>query len=214
MIGVTICSPKFRHLAQLAQQHFEEATGLPSVLFSTPVEKNYLAKFELHTMFKGQTVVYFDADLWFLRKVDLSHFDQREEFLAVLDPGVYNPLHFPSPDCKTLGIESNQYFNSGLFIWNDRHKPIFAEALNIYRKEFRRLGDFGEQSVLNAAVQRLGKVGLISNTFNYTPHGEKDKDACMEPQENPATAHAAGIPLPDKLQALQYYKAKFSRKFD
>ena len=192
MIGVTLTSPGFRKLAVEAQQRFEEATGLPSILVSVPSEKNYLAKLELHRFFKGQTVVYFDADLWFLNKCDLSEFDDQKEFLGVRDPGIYDTSHFPYHDCQTLGMDVEQYFNTGLFIWNDRHKHVFENAAAIFKKEQGRLKDFGEQSVINAAVQRHSKVRLISNSFNYMPFAEEHRLSGMTVHKKPLTIHGAG----------------------
>lgn len=213
MIGVTIASPRYRALAQKAQEKFEQATGLPSVLVSTPVEKNYLLKFELHTMFHGQTVVYFDADLWFLENCDLSQFDDQEEFLAVADPGAWNPDHFPLQDSKVLGIDVGKYFNSGLFIWNDRHKKVFSEGLRIYRQAERQLADFGEQSALNAAVQRLSPLRLLGHTYNYFPFCEGKNVPGFVTLQKPLGVHAAGYSPEHKLDALNYFCEKFRGRF-
>lgn len=213
MIGVTISSPKFRHLAVEAQKRFEEATGLPSVLVSTPVEKNYLLKFELFDMLKGQTVVFFDSDLWFIQKCDLSVFNECEEFLAVQDPGIAEESCFPIHDSKVLGIDIQTYFNSGFMIWNDRHEEVFRQAPTIYHKFKKQLFDFGEQSVLNAAVSKFANLRLISHSFNYTPVAEFHNSKTMKPIEMPLTIHAAGYVPEQKFEALNYFVLKYQRKY-
>ena len=209
MIGVTLSSPRFRKLAVEAQARFEEATGLPSHLVSVPTERNYLAKLELHRSFKGQTVVYFDADLWFIQKCDLSSFDNQEEILGVKDPGIYDKTHFPYHDCKTLGLDVERYFNTGLIIWNDRHKHVFEKAREIYAATKGRLKDFGEQSVVNAAAQRTSKVRLISNSFNYMPFAEINKLAGMQTIRKPLTVHGAGYGPEIKLEAMHFLSKQY-----
>lgn len=209
MIGVTITSPKFRSIAVEAQKRFEECTGLPSILVSTPVEKNYLLKFELFKLLKGQTVVYFDSDLWFIQKCDLSCFNEREEFLAVQDPGILEDVCFPLHDAATLEIDIQKYFNSGLMIWNDRHEEVFQQAPLLYEKYKRKLFDFGEQSIMNAAVQRNCPLELISHSFNYTPVAEGKLETPMVPMDHPLTIHAAGYVPDEKEQALRYFAIKY-----
>lgn len=206
MIGVTLASTEFAPLAYMAQDRFERATGLQSVLFRTPVEKNYLAKLELARMFKGQTVVYFDADLWFIRKTDLSCFEDLESFIAVKDPGIYDPSHFPQHDSRLLGLALEKYFNSGFLVWNDRHKPIFETALSLYQQHKEKIKDFGEQSCLNAAAQKHGSIELISNTFNYMPFAKTEKLSGMDHVENPIAIHGAGFSASNKREALERYE--------
>lgn len=206
MIGVTLTSPRFASLAFEAQERFEASTGLPSICVRTPVEKNYLVKLELARMFKGQTVVYFDADLWFIKKADLSIFEDKEAFLAARDPGIYDKSHFPMHDSRNMGLDLERYFNSGFFIWNDRHKPLFERATQIYRQNKATLKDFGEQSVLNAAAQEYGSVELVSNTYNYMPFAEQEKLEAMEIVKSPNTIHAAGFSSTNKKRALEYYE--------
>lgn len=212
MIGVTICSPEFSELARIAADKFTKHTGLASVVLLTQQGKNYIAKFELHTMFNGQTVVYFDADLWFINDCDLSGFDDQDRFLAVKDAGVYEDDHFPKHDCNVLDLDIDSYFNAGFFIWNDRHKEVFESAAQIYEARKNYLKDFGEQSCLNAAVQSMSKVGLISNSFNYIPFAEKHNMRAMEYLRNPLTIHAAGYGLENKMQALLGLEAKYKLK--
>lgn len=188
-------------------------TGLNCVVVHTKDEANYSAKLELPSMF-SQTVVYFDADLWFIRPVDLSHYNERTEFFAVRDPGIHDPAHFPFHDAKTLKMDLMRYFNSGFYIWNSRHREAFQEA-RVIMKDFKgKLKDFGEQSALNAGIQRKGMVRLISNTFNYIPFAELAGLQALEPRRAPCTVHAAGYGGDLKLGALRYFEAHYTGRFD
>lgn len=212
MIGVTLSSPGFEELAEEARKRFMKHTGLQCVVVHTRTPQNYAAKLELPSMF-NQTVVWFDADLWFVRDVDLSEFDEREEFLAVLDPGIHDLDHFPLHDSRTLGLDHLRYFNSGFFIWNSRHRAAFDEARRVMAVDIRKLKDFGEQSALNAGVQRKCKLTLLPSTLNYMPFAELHNMRGLVKQHSPATIHAAGYGTEHKLDALRYYAARYSRKY-
>ena len=207
MIGVTITSPKFSKLAEEARERFMRFTGLNCVVVHTQSEGNYAAKLELPKMF-NQTVVYFDADLWFIRKADLGAFNEQPEFLAVQDPGVHDPTHFPFHDSRKLGMDVLKYFNSGFFIFNSRHK----EAFDIAQKAMvqYKLKDFGEQSYLNYGVQNTTTVKLISNTYNYIPLAEKYRARSMKVMSNPLTIHGAGYSQDIKLRAMNHLEFKYT----
>lgn len=227
MIGVTLSSPGFETLAEEARKRFQKHTGLQCFVVHTTKDHNYLAKLELANFFE-QTVVWFDADLWFIQDCDLSCFDDREEFFAVRDPGIYDTSHFPHHDSKVLDIDVEKYFNTGFYIWNSRHNHVFAEAAKIMVENGRKridlngkLEDFGEQSSINAAVQRHSKLELLSNSFNYMPFAEVHKLQAMEVMRNPLTIHAAGYGNgepdfeagTDKLSALRYFETLYTHGF-
>ena len=222
MTGVTLASPNFASLAWEASRRFQEFTGLPCTVIRTTEERNYAQKLDLAEKF-DETVVWFDADLWFIRKCDLTQFDACPEILGVRDPGIHDLSHFPFHDCRTLKLDVLQYFNTGLFIWDSRNKhhlAAFKEARGILASygnalTVGKLKDFGEQSALNAGAQRKAKVRLISNSFNYIPFGEFEGLRGMVPRFDPATVHAAGYTYDDdlKLKALQYFAAKYTNQF-
>jgi hypothetical protein len=212
MIGVTLSSPGFEELAEESRKRFMRHTGLQCVVVHTKTDKNYAAKLELPRMF-NQTVVWFDADLWFIRDTDLSEFDNQEEFMAVNDPGIHESINFPMHDSRMLGLDLLKYFNSGFYIWNSRHHAIFEEARRVMATEFKKLHDFGEQSALNAGAQRKGKLRLLSNSLNYVPLAERYRAKGMRILQEPATVHAAGHKAPDKLEALRFYEAHYLKKF-
>lgn len=213
MIGVTLASPGFAELAEEARKRFMRHTGLQCVVVHTKSEKNYAAKLELPRMF-NQTVVWFDADLWFIRDADLSQFDDREEFFGVRDPGIHDPDHFPFHDCQTLDLDLLKYFNTGFFIWNNRHQEAFKTAQRVMKSHAGKLRDFGEQSALNAGVQKHCKLALLSNTYNYMPFAEINHLRAMERLEKPHTIHAAGYGGELKASSLPFFEAKYLQTFD
>ena len=212
MLGVTLSSPGFEQLAEEARKRFMRHTGLQCVVVHTQAAKNYEVKLELPKMF-NESVVWFDADLWFVRDVDLAEFDDQEEFLAVLDPGIHDFNHFPLHDSKILKINHLKYFNSGFFVWNSRHHRAFEEARKVMLLDKAKLKDFGEQSSLNAGVQRTCKLKLLSSTYNYMPFAELHHLRGLVRQVQPLTIHAAGYAAEHKLAALQYHEAHYSGRY-
>lgn len=208
-----MASPGFAELAEEARKRFMQFTGLQCVVVHTKEEGNYAAKLELPSMF-NQTVVWFDADLWFIRPTDLSIYDNRSEFFAVRDPGIHDPAHFPFHDSRLLGLDVLQYFNSGFYIWNNRHRAAFEEARSCLKENKAKLKDFGEQSSLNAGVQRKSKVRLLSNKLNYMPFAEMAGLQAMEPKRAPNTVHAAGYGGDWKIGSLRYFEAHYTGKYD
>lgn len=212
MIGVTLSSPGYDELAEEARKRFMRHTGLQCVVVHTNSNQNYLAKLELPGMFR-QTVVFFDADLWFIRDADLSEFNDQEEFLAAVDPGIHDFHNFPLPDSRALKLDHLKYFNSGFFIWNSRHHVAFEVARKIMATEKHKLKDFGEQSSLNAGVQRNCKLKLISNTYNYLPIAERNNARGFVKHLSPVAIHAAGFFTDQKIAALRYYEAHYSGNY-
>jgi len=171
MIGITLSSPSFSKLAEKARERFAKHTGLECFVMHTNEDRNYHYKLNLSKMFNHikETIVFFDADLWFIRDCDLSPFNDREEFFAVADPGREDPYIFPYHDSKVLGIDNTRYFNTGFYIWNQRHIEAFAEARRLLNSHGKAINDFGEQSCLNAGVQKHCKLSLLPNSYNYVP---------------------------------------------
>jgi hypothetical protein len=206
LIGVTINGGgEFSALAEEARHRFMWATGLNCVVIHTQQPKNYAVKMELLSLF-DQTVVFFDADLWFIQKRDLCEFDDCEEFFGVQDPGGYHKAHFPFWDCQTLGIEVEPYINTGFMIFNQRHKQAMAKGLEMMKDNSIQLKDFGEQSYINGGLQ-LTKTPIkhLHPEFNYIPLAVSRSDMRMEHLSNPVTIHAAGFLGHQKFDRLRGY---------
>jgi lipopolysaccharide biosynthesis glycosyltransferase len=210
MIGITISSPNYSNsgIAEEARKRFMRHTGLNCFVLHTTHERNYTAKLQLSSIPKKGSVVFFDADLWFMKDVDLSPFDDKEEFIAVkdCDGHPYNcetwPDAFSYKDCKRLGMDTSKYFNGGFMIFNHRHVKIFDDALTHLRTKPEDFSDFGEQSAVNYAVQNSGvELKLLPVNYNTMIGGSIDiEDLCSDPY----AIHAAGVPFEHKLDLLNF----------
>ena len=206
MIGITIASSEFEELAVKACKRFRQHTGIKkTIIVSTENEKNYAEKLKIYELLqRGETMAYFDADLWFIRDADLSVFENRREFIACWDPGCkpeYSENHFPYRDAVTFGIPAEKYFNGGFFVFNERHIKAFKLADKLMRSVSKRSGkkmidgkplfDFGEQSTLNYAMIKTGTpVEIISSRYNFMPFA--CQHVAAERVSAPFTVHAAG----------------------
>ena len=210
MIGITIASPHYSNsgIAEESRRRFMKHTGLNCFVLYTQKERNYAAKLQLANIPQKGSVVFFDADLWFMKDTDLSQFDDREEFFAVkdCDGHPYNcenwPDGFSYKDCKNLDMDATKYFNGGFMIFNRRHKEIFENALNHMRTRPEDFTDFGEQSAVNYAVQNSNTpLELLPVNYNCMVGGSIDiEDLC----DDPYAVHAAGVPFSHKISLLKY----------
>lgn len=180
MIGVTLANKDYMPMAVEAAERFNKFTGLPFVIVRVNDKKPYMTKLRLHTMF-NQTVVFFDADLWFVKKCDLSQFNERKEFIGVkdiLETNDESSCIFIN-DCRKHGINRSLYINTGFYIWNNRHKQILEEASRL--SEVLKVKDFGEQSYINIALQRSGcDILHLDRRYNNFKHFELDNQKRKE----------------------------------
>jgi hypothetical protein len=238
MIGCTLITPAYAEIGMEAVKRFKRHTGLDVViLWRDDGPDAFAAKLDIPLTIKNQTVVFFDSDLWFIRDVDISWMDRRDQFLAVLDPGV-NDVADPSinvigswarSDCEVLGIEPTKYFNGGFWVANFQrhdHQQAFARARQLYQDKLNgvfnydkviskpkdvmtflktscRIGDYGEQSFLNAGVQREGiEILELPMQFNYWHMAYKGGLVASVPYGINAV-HAAGYAIKDKMDHLR-----------
>ena len=210
MIGVTLTNKAYMPLAIEAGKRFNHFTGLPYVIVNVNDKKPYMSKLRLHTMF-DQTVVFFDADLWFVNKCDLSQLNEKKEFIGVKDILETNSeecIHVS--DCRVHGINRSLYINTGFYIWNNRHKKIIEEASRL--SSVLKVKDFGEQSYINIALQRSGcDIHFLDRRYNNLAHLEI---ANQKRKEFTSFAiHAAGVSgAKDKMSFLKKQSNKYDRK--
>lgn len=218
MIGVTIISPEYQKsgIADEAIRRFREHTGLVVFALYTNHERNYTAKLQLTHLSQSQSIVFFDCDLWFIKDVDLSIYNDRDEFFAVKDSENHKlncenwPDSFSYQDCENLGMDKSIYFNGGFMIFNHRHKSIFDNALNHLRSRPNDFKDFGEQSSVNFAVQRSNfELNLLPVNYNCMVGGSSEiEEICKDPY----TLHPAGVSLSEKIPHLNYVIDKLEKK--
>lgn len=211
MIGVTIRSgPHYRPMCDEAIDRFKYYTGIEKVVVFDTDRNPYLTKLRLHSFFK-QSFVFFDSDLFFVNKCDLSQFNKCPEFIGVKDVGRFNEADFPIHDCYHHGINNDIYLNTGFFIAdgsNEKHLTALEYAWNIRDKCI--VGDFGEQTFINIGLQRTSTpIKFLPNTYNYAFICEEMKWEMRHKQhdiqDSPYAIHALGFKAEQKLKQLHKY---------
>ena len=228
MIAVTIATPKYKQLCDEQVEHFRKHCDLPVVAIHLKEESfkdSAGRKLELHRMFRGQKVLFFDSDWRAIRKLDIELLEKLSEtdFLAVADHDTRDSGSFPKPDSKTFGINEALYFNSGFWVANfalEKHVQAFELALKLY-KESKNGGwasviDHGEQGFLNAGIQKSGvPIHHLPATWNWY-HFAWANGAIEHIPRNIIGVHAAAFPIHEKKIALDAQTQIFSgdqRKF-
>lgn len=174
MIAVTIgVGEPFHEMALIAGDLASRFTGLKvKVLAEEHFQQcrarypNHL-KFRLFDLAEDDDILYFGADLVFLRAWDPAQFADREEIVCVRD--MWFEPHI-TQDAESNGIPINEYFNSGMFIINRRnHERLLraAEAELLVLKS-----RFVDQTALNVARVRLGIAPLfLDRRYNWLRFG-------------------------------------------
>jgi lipopolysaccharide biosynthesis glycosyltransferase len=211
MIGATLITPAYAEIGLEAVKRFKRHTGIDVViLWRDDGPDAFAAKLDIPLTIRDQTVVFFDSDWWMIRDCDLSEFQNRHEFFAVPDLGIHDPSAFCSPDSKTLNIDQSFYFNSGFWIANFRYPSqglAFAKARQLYQDHrngvIKGIYDFGEQSVLNAGIQRAEcDISFLESNYNFIHWFYKNGVQKMIPW-GVFAIHAAGIPKHEKIAHLK-----------
>ena len=225
MIAATLCTPKYADLCHEQVEFFRQHCDLP--IFAIHLKEETFKhsagrKLELHRMFKGQKVLFFDADWRAIRKLDLEMLEKLSDthFLACADPGVNDPGSFPKSDCKEFGIDPTLYFNSGFFVANfalESHVKAFSLAFELYRQskngKWGSIFDFGEQSYLNAGVQKSGaSIHLLPPAWNWFHYAWVQGHIEHVPRSI-IGVHAAGTAFDSKKQTLDAQTELFARDF-
>ena len=225
MIAVTIATPDYMHLASEQALSMSSHSGLMTHLILIPearFEEAVAVKLELQRTFRGNTVLFFDADWRAIRPVDVGMLEKLSgagKFVACQDPGIFDPAAFPAPDCKVFGIERLKYFNSGFWVANfanERHVLAFEKARELYeeskRGRWKEIRDYGEQSYLNAGVQMAGvEIELLPDRWNFFYHAFRWGAVAHIPR-NIIGLHAAGSKLPEKMPVLNAQEMLFGMR--
>ena len=210
-LGVTIITPAMRAVGAEAVRRFQEMSGLPVLALNAPSDEGaHALKLRLAEFVDGAAdfVIWFDADWWALRPLDLSEIAKRMQtcnFLAVKDPGTADAAGFVYADIQNHGMDATDYFNGGFWV---AERKILNELLSHAGSCLRanNWADYGEQSALNCAVQRLDwlTVGLLPREWNFfmhaVTHGYEDSIPARV-----IGLHAAGVPMGKKLEHLRQW---------
>lgn len=206
VIGCTIITPGYETLGFEAVRRFKAMTGLDTVILFSE-SRGYFKKLDLPELLGPVTVIYYDADLWFIRPLAPGRYVGTTRFWAVHDPSAFSDKCFTGADCLKERIAPQDYVNTGLMIWNNNlasHRAIFERARALYNysaeRGIKRLIDVTEQGWINLALKHtpFNKLGLEYNYFYWL-----EKSGFAPPPENIIGLHAAGYPLEHKFLHLQ-----------
>ena len=215
ILGVTIASPGYFDLANEAAARFRQFSGLDALIITTDRKDSYDMKYAL-PLLGTRTLVFFDADLWFIRPIDLTRFANLNGIAAVQDVTRHSfNGTFCLQDAVSLDMPPDRYVNTGFMVINPRVQAVkaafnLASVLMAQRRagEIKTL-DVTEQSLLNAAFYRSSvDMHFLPDEWNFWPHAWKHKFYDRIPME-PYCIHAAGVPLAQKSEFLAKYCSVF-----
>ncbi len=176
IIGVTIgTGGQFPAMAELAAKRFEAATGLecrllkPSDYFPRAGKlESMLARYKTFEAFPdADAVVYFDADLAFVRKWNPVELFAAESRLMMVVDGHWDGLE---AEARKLGMPLTDYHNAGFHLANREHH---AELFHRFLKWFNEIPrmEYGDQSAFNLFLQMTGTpVADLPATYNFFAH--------------------------------------------
>lgn len=204
MIGVTVSTPQYAALAAEAVRRWKLFTGLPVKVIRCADSAAYARKLRLDKLMPRERCVFFDADWWLIRPLELPW--DGSGWMAAHDAGVFHPGAFCQGDSDKLGLDKSLYFNSGFFAWdngNAQHRAVFVRARRAERAARRMIDDWGDQTLLNLGVQRAGvPLSLLPSSYNFCLHFVRGGCQPFIPRVVHAV-HAAGFPLRHKMRHLK-----------
>lgn len=218
MIGVTVVTPKYRHLEKEAVRRFKKHSGIQTVkVIRCKDEDGFFAKLEIDQHITKTRVVFFDIDWWMLRNTAFDTWCPNTWF-AVHDSAVFNEHAFPNTDCRDFLMNSLQYFNSGFMVFNlalQQHRDVFKLARKLLRQvnsgKMRKPTDVTDQFYLNMAAQQLRlPISLLPTKFNFYLKAADWGQIPFIPRDI-VGCHAAGCKIEEKHRALKAQAEVFGR---
>jgi len=165
--AVTIAvGDRYRTMAERAAGSVHRCTGLEPIIVDQVPAGGCVLCYKLTMLERfGGTILWFDADTYFVRPWDVSRFDGCREIVAVR-----NPMgRTVGRDVRRFHLPAESYINTGLFFATAAHHAgVFAEALRIAgENSFHRKTKLCDQTALNVAVQRShAPLCLLPVEFN------------------------------------------------
>lgn len=178
MIGVTIGTGEFAKLAHKAADTFRNTTGLDCrVLDDAVYDVSGLAyphhlKYQMFELIEDHdTLVYFDADLWWMRTWDPEKLVEDKHLVVVRDLIKAGHIVY---DCRQFDLDESRYFNSGFMILHrDPHHYMLSLARGLYDRYISNplvpgKSAFKDQTSLNLSVQMLDlPVKYVDRRYNF-----------------------------------------------
>lgn len=206
MIGVTVVTPKYAALADESIRRFRRFTGLEVLRIEVNEGDGFKAKLNLPALCPWKRIVFFDADWWLLRPVDLTVW--HEEFCAVPDPSTADPGSFCRKDAETMGLPVAEYFNSGFFIADFERETV--RDMFTQRAPDDGLADVTDQSHLNRRRMECD-VWLRALPLAWNYYHRAATWGCVKAIPPHLLAiHAAGVPVEEKQCHLEAMAMVFS----
>jgi len=178
IVAVTIgVGEKHRAMAELAAESYRiHGGGRVEILDRRHLEASGLLvpghlKFKIFDFVPdAKRILYFDADMVFLRPFPFKELAEEDALYCVPD-GEEKP--WVRRDSKRIGVPANEYFNSGFFVASrEHHLQMLKLSENLSPIS---VGMFNDQTQLNWARELLGiKTRYLPQYFNNIEFFKKD----------------------------------------
>lgn len=174
MIGVTIgIGKEWTEVARRAADRMAENTGLECHVIDSWNGKQYehpgWMKCRILDLFrKERSFLYFDADVWSVKKWNPSALFEgcNRDFTAV--PAVDN--QFIVDECRRFELPfGGKYICSGMFMFGREHRAIFDYAESLHPN----YGSWWDQTAINAALKYTKGVTRLPFKYCAETHGGK-----------------------------------------
>lgn len=218
MIAVTIISPSYDRVGREGARRMERYSGLEVKVLKCSDKDGFETKLKLDKLCPRRQILYFDADLWSLRKWDPSQMVNSSCVYAVHDAAVWNCHTFCHHDTHQHGLDPMRYFNSGLFIWDNSwadHRSIFQLARKSWEQQKsgkKHYDDKTDQAHLNYGVLQSGvPLQWLPVQYNTYCFGVRHGQLPYYPRDI-INLHGAGIAPKKKFSRLKTEASVFGEK--
>jgi hypothetical protein len=199
MIGVTVATPGWEEMANEAAMRWMRHTGNAAEIRKA---KNREEVRDVKLNLTGARW-FFDADLWFVRRVELPALGGACAFGTPVVPSAVGREIIRSW-AKRAGVDPACWISSG-FYGADWDTPAAKRALGFARDHAIEwnIRDRDEEP-LNVGLQRAGlPLGLLPSAYNWHPRCGAGYG--YEPPEGIVAIHAGDVPAADKWEFLRRY---------
>lgn len=218
MIAVTIISPSYEKVGREAVRRMERYSGLKVKVLQCSDKDGFETKLKLDRLCPKRPVLFFDADLWSLRKWDPGQMMGTGCFYAVHDTAVWNCHTFCHHDTHRHGLDPARYFNSGLFIWDNRrpeHREVFKAARKSWAEQKagrKHYEDKTDQAHLNFGLLHSAvPLQWLPIQYNAYCFGIRHGQFPYYPRDI-INLHGAGIAAKNKFARLKVEASVFGAK--
>lgn len=204
MKAVTVISPGFEEVGEIACQRWRAFTGMEVDVMHSTAEGAHRAKLQAFTDARANGWRWlFDADWWPLHWIDVG---------ATLGPWVAGcpiPIEKAAKEGMEYGYDPRCRVTTG-FIAFDPNLPNWDVAMRLARQLQAHRGAERDELFFNAAVQHFGiPVRVLDSGWNWCFQAAPLYGYAPPKMR---AVHAAGVAIPGKLAALQSAVADYAEK--